>query len=83
MDIENFTELLKKIERKYGWKNHMRQVAKNQREVRLFKYATFSLDTRDMQVWQINFHLGGEETSFNLDDKNSIKKMYKWLNSQN
>ena len=81
MDIENFTELLKKIERKYGWKNHMRGYM-GEKPVRLFKYATFSLDTRDMQIWQINFHVGGEVTTFNLDSKNELKKMYKWLRGQ-
>ena len=81
MNIEKFYALLKKIERKYGWKNHMREYM-DEKPVRLFKYATFSLDTRDMQIWMISFHLGGEETSFRLDNKKDIKAMYQWLNSQ-
>jgi len=81
MNIENFIKLLRRIERKYGWKNHMNRYA-DDKPVRLFKYATFSLDTRDMTVWQINFHLGGEETSFNIETKKDIMKMYKWLDGQ-
>jgi len=81
MNLEQFVKLLKRIERKYGWKNHMTRYAED-KPVRLFKYATFSLDTRDMTIWQINFLLGGEKTSFSLEVKEDIKKMYEWLEGQ-
>jgi hypothetical protein len=82
MDLENFIRFLKKIERKYGWRNHMTNYDR-ENNVRLFKYVTFNLDTRDMTVWRVGFLLGGEETVFNLETKADIKEMYEWISSSN
>lgn len=80
MDIENFIKLLRKIERKYGWKNHMMNYM-DDKNVKLFKYVLFNLDTRDMTVWSITFRIGGVDTNFNLETKSDIKEMYAWLNN--
>jgi len=78
MNISELIKFLRRVERKYGWKNHMlNQIDENQ--PKLFKYVNFSLDTRDMTIWQITFLIGGESTSFKVETKKDIMKIYKWL----
>ena len=72
MNIDEFYKLLKDIETNYGWLNHMKNCG-DDNNVRLFKYIDFCLDTRDMQVWRINFRLANDTESFDLDNKESIR----------
>ncbi len=81
MKLDEFIKMLKEIVQKYGWKNHMLGYAEDN-PVKLFKYVTFNLDTRDMKVWSISFYLGGKEKNFNVETKEDIDKVYQYMRGE-
>ena len=76
--MKEIKELLELIAKSHGWKNMYKNHMENKKH-RLFKYVDFSLDTRDMEIWNVTFRGMGESKSFVIETLEDFKNIIDWL----
>ena len=82
--MNKILELLDYIAKNNGWKNHIdrmcdstRDKTKEFRHELLFKYVDITFDTRDNQIFVINFR--ESKKKFFINNEEDLQKVYEWL----